>query len=85
MSTKARREWRQREPGGPYEVRLVDVLRRSYTRLDGLSVFSWYHDACLAADAMVQAYPVDDFVVFDRGSNRVLYDSRQLARKLGRG
>lgn len=71
---KPRREpydWSRR--GGPFEVRLVDVVRRSYVAVGVMR--DWYHDACLAADALRAGTP-DDYVVIDRGTKQVLYDSR---------
>jgi hypothetical protein len=59
-----------------FQVRLVDVERRTYRRA---AEASRYHDACLTADAARDLYG-GDWIVWDRDEERVLYDSRKLTR-----
>lgn len=79
-SGKPAREWKQADPGGPFEVRGVDQERRRFFRLVEQPI-RFYFDACLTADAFRAAFPLLHVVVWCRTLQRPLYDSRSMPGK----
>lgn len=61
-----------------FELRGVNHERRTYFRLED-HVYDRYHDACLAADVAF-SLNAGDVIVWEPRNQRVLYDSRLLAR-----